>query len=103
MGALVSKEKLRWKRNKYKTLRSSSEYEPQRIYFHPQIVAADYIWDKEIWTEVRGLYKAQGGERYLTIGSFSDERNYRKSPTYYEKKNDLFADSVYVYYYIDDV
>ena len=100
---LLSKNKLKWNYYKYKTPRFSSEYPAPRTYFHPQIVASDYIWDKEIWTEVRGLYKAQGGEKYLTIGSFSDERNYRKSPTYYEKKNDLFADSVYVYYYIDDV
>ena len=40
----------------------------------PQVEFADsVISDKEGWTEVSGVFQANGGEKYLTIGSFNTD------------------------------
>jgi len=43
--------------------------------FIPQIYASEIVTNKEIWTEVSGIYQAIGGEQFLTFGNFhSDEQ-----------------------------
>ena len=32
----------------------------------------EYLTDKESWTRVYGIYTAQGGEDYVTIGTFNE-------------------------------
>lgn len=57
------------------------------------------------WTEVCGLYVAEGGEKYITLGNFSSNEDTR----YERMKNDNGTKDVKVtqvvaaYYYVDDV
>ena len=37
----------------------------------PQITFTGYVTDKNNWTKISGNYIATGGERYITVGSFS--------------------------------
>ncbi len=39
----------------------------------PQVVASDPITQVNYWTAVCGIIKAKGGERYITIGNFSQD------------------------------
>ena len=68
----------------------------------PQILndSLNYITDTLNWIEIAGYYKASGGEKYLSIGSFSKNDNERKIviPDDGIKNNNLAR-----YYYIDDV
>ena len=70
-------------------------------------------WENEIttftgrynWTEICGMYTAQGGEKYITIGNFDsneDTRNERmkKDP---KQKDIKVSQIIAAYYYIDDV
>jgi Mg-chelatase subunit ChlD len=44
----------------------------ERLREQPQIRVKKLITPKDGWVEVEGFYKANGGESYLTFGSFSD-------------------------------
>jgi len=50
------------------------------------------------WVEIKGLYTATGGEKYLTIGNFKDDFN----TNYYIIDTSVFYTSA-AYYYVDDV
>ncbi len=39
----------------------------------PQVVAEDPLVQENYWTAVCGIYMAKGGERYITIGNFSED------------------------------
>lgn len=39
----------------------------------PQVIAEDPITQVNYWTSVCGIIKAEGGERYITIGNFSQD------------------------------
>lgn len=58
--------------------------------------------DSRDWTEIRCDYKAQGGERYLIIGNFDDDRKTIVSGAI---ENDTFKNPHvdFAYYFIDDV
>jgi OOP family OmpA-OmpF porin len=58
-----------------------------------------YLTDNEKWMCIRGTYKAKGGERYLTIGIFSDTNDFWNIQTR-TVTDSLFKSS---YYFIDDV
>ncbi|NVO03832.1 MAG: T9SS type A sorting domain-containing protein [Bacteroidetes bacterium] len=46
---------------------------PPLFYCYPQIFSSDgFITDVENWTRIKGVYTASGGERFITIGNFSD-------------------------------
>lgn len=82
------------------------------------------------WTQVKGVYKAQGGEKYLTIGIFYEEKwklesrvskilliidNIHKAEQFYKKNQDVLMinpnfkedstikNQFIPYYFIDDV
>lgn len=62
----------------------------------PQVFSNDIISDKDNWTEISGIFQANGGESYLTIG------------TYFSDKEILiidFPESKYAtsYYFVDSV
>lgn len=66
------------------------------LHLLPQIVEKAIITDTAKWTAVGGKFLAQGGERYIIIGNFFDNKSTRL----------IYADSRYTpfsYYYIDDV
>ncbi len=61
-----------------------------------QIRSQQLLTDSINWARVNGLYKAIGGEKYITIGNFTSRANTTK--VFYDPSFDL-----YVTYYIDDV
>lgn len=64
--------------------------------YTPQVMASDFITDKEGWTLIAGCFTAAGGERFLTIGNFSTFQN-----TPLMAVQGGVNDNVY--YYVDDV
>lgn len=58
-----------------------------------------YLTDNENWTCIQGAYKAKGGERYLTIGIFSENIDFWNIQTR-SVTDSIFQSS---YYFIDDV
>lgn len=73
---------------------SSYSYLP----YQPQIKndVNNFITDTIGWTLISGLYKATGGEKYMTIGSFDDY--YQMKLTDYDSLT-----AVGIYYFIEDV
>lgn len=73
--------------------------EPSVMHFNNdhKIISARYNW-----TEICGMYTAEGGEKYITIGNFlSDEET--KNERVKKDPNVKVAQQVSAYYYIDDV
>jgi hypothetical protein len=64
----------------------------------PQVAnnSLNFLNDTLSWTEVKGEFIANGGEKFLTIGNFNDNFN-----TPYQVTG--FGSTPYYYYYIDDV
>jgi hypothetical protein len=73
------------------SLYAATSYTPQ-IY----LVNNPIITDTINWTEIGGIYTAQGGEKYITIGNFKNDLNTDTLRT----NNGTISAS---YYYIDDV
>lgn len=66
----------------------------------PQFLANNYITDKNGWTLVSATYTATGGERYLTIGCFTNDNTSNLQPVSGGSGGGWNKMS---YYYIDDV
>lgn len=43
------------------------------IYADPQVVATNPVTQVNYWTPICGIFKAQGGEKYITIGNFRND------------------------------
>ena len=69
--------------------------------YTPQIIVSDtdYISDKTNWVEYNFEYKANGGERHITIGNFNDTTQI--DTTYVGGGSKFFYEGTY--YYIDDI
>jgi gliding motility-associated-like protein len=86
LGALFSVDK---------NLRNDSK----PLQFNPQIqnISGNFITDTTNWTEISGIFTADGGEKYITIGHFDDLYNIDtlriRFPT--DTANDL------AFYYLD--
>lgn len=67
--------------------------------FVPQIEnpSGKYISNRDYWVAIEGIYEAQGGEKYITIGNFNN--NFSTNYLMMDGKSDFN----YAYYYIDDV
>ena len=76
--------------NSYTTTWGPPPYIPQILGFNNEIIN-----DTLNWIEISGLYIANGGEEYITIGNFSDNAN-----TDIDTGNGI---SLGAYYFIDDV
>lgn len=48
--------------------------------YQPNITAQDIIIAESYWTAICGVYKARGGERYITIGNFRNDINTQVLP-----------------------
>jgi hypothetical protein len=71
----------------------------------PQIITHRLITYEDGWTEISGTYVANGGERFITIGSFSDTSvialsSLGKSPQREVSSGHILRSA---YFYIDDV
>lgn len=67
--------------------------------FIPQIdnPRGKYISNRDYWVAIEGIYEAQGGEKFITIGNFNN--NFSTNYIMMDGKSDFN----YAYYYIDDV
>jgi outer membrane protein OmpA-like peptidoglycan-associated protein len=86
---------------------SSIEYDVYSMYheteyFEPQVLPYFDVQDYKDWTEICGTFIADGGEKYLTFGSFSKNIQYHESANF-NKKSDYYKYGFYVYYYLDDI
>ena len=64
----------------------------------PQIIKNEPVLDTTNWVKISGTFKAQGGEKYITIGSFdTDNKSFVKLG---RKQKPKFNEA---YYYLDDV
>lgn len=77
---------------------SAQSSEPQSN-FIPQIQSTDFLLDTTNWMKIEGDYFALGGEKYLTIGYYSDPNNI-DTMSY---KDGAPVESFFQYYYIDNV
>lgn len=71
----------------------ASYYEPQVVNDHDRVLA-----DTKAWMQISGVFKARGGERFLTIGNF-----YPASQSNVVDLDSLTYLLPGAYYYIDDV
>jgi outer membrane protein OmpA-like peptidoglycan-associated protein len=65
----------------------------------PQVKSDSAVSNKYYWTQITGIYKAQGGEKFITLGNYDKYK-------YFTKKlvDDDYGRSSYTsYYYLDDV
>ncbi len=90
LGMLFSRDQVR-----FYNRGDAAQYQPQIENRMGNIIA-----ETEQWIEVSGMYRAEGGERYLTIGNFRtvEETATHRIRTKLSAKMDYFA-----YYYIDMV
>jgi hypothetical protein len=97
LGAYFSAEKIGNKR-----ITTVLNYKPQVFI---DTTAIDYETDK--WFQFKGSYKAKGGEKYLTIGNFYDDRHTAFKPCdltgVSEVKQIKIRSEKIAYYYIDMV
>lgn len=66
---------------------------------HTVLGNGHYLTDKGKWMCIQGIYKARGGERFITVGQFSEEDGYWNLQTR-SSTDSIFKSS---YYFIDDV
>lgn len=71
--------------------------------YAPQIVFNEMMLENDTsWVELKAVYKATGGETYITIGNFETQKEVNwKERDLQHIRNDKIVD--YAYYYIDDV
>ncbi len=70
--------------------------------FTPQIMVSPdtFIQEKQVWLQFDFQYKASGGEKYITIGNFTDST---EVDTLFVGGNRSEPNNIGTYYYIDDV
>ncbi len=62
----------------------------------PQVVfESDWLLYKSRWMTLQCVYRASGGQKYLTIGTFKEVKNL--------KRKEVIGNAVETYYYLDDV
>jgi hypothetical protein len=64
-----------------------------------QLTGSNYLTDQSQWMCIKGLYRAKGGEKFLTLGDFS------KTDSFWYIPSRSATDSVFksTYYFVDDV
>jgi hypothetical protein len=77
----------------------------ERLTVPPQVISHQKITWKDGWTLISGTFKAKGGEKYITLGSYSDTSIVRftepgSGPATFISSPHI---SNHVYFYIDDV
>lgn len=73
-----------------------------QLNLQPQIKSQINVADYSNWTQICGVYKASGGEEYLTIGSFTPNQNISLANGNLVVSNPS-ATFPFIYYYVDDV
>ena len=89
--------------SKYGAHFSEKKIETKRLFIsplpvEPQIVSNEATIDTSNWIKISGSFIAEGGEEYITIGSFS-----QKNKDFIDTKRKNNKNSREAYYYVDDV
>jgi len=90
----------------YLSVNRVKEKHRNRINYMPQVVSNNLLnKTHDDWEEVCGDYLAQGGEQYITIGSFltATEETFQVLPKYRGKERRHSVNEQYAYYYLDYV
>lgn len=105
IGALLTKERVEDSTrgvlmNREITELGEAKAQSIGVYFRPQVENPrdTPLNDKKAWTEIRGEFIAEGGERFLTLGNF---RPFNKSNVIPTENTQTPLNGAY--YYIDDV
>lgn len=70
----------------------------QCLNYVAQVMDTNMIYDTTGWVQISGLYTANGGEKYMTLGSFIDSANTQFDTV----RTDINAEGVW-YFYVDVV
>lgn len=73
------------------------------LLLRPQVTAKKFITPDQHWYEVTGSYKAQGGERYITIGNWGIPNIQKTKKITGERHHKYSVFNTAAYYFIDDV
>jgi hypothetical protein len=77
----------------------------ERLQVKPQVISYEKITYKDGWTLISGTFKAEGGEKYITLGSYSDTAIIELSSLGTRPMTYIASPHIgmHVYYYMDDV
>ncbi|MCK6640252.1 MAG: VWA domain-containing protein [Bacteroidia bacterium] len=77
----------------------------EKLNVNPQIISYQKITWKDGWTLISGTFKAKGGEKYITLGSYSDTSVVRLTEPGTAAATFISSPHIsnHVYFYIDDV
>ena len=84
------------------TIDTTHQYGSTQSQYTPQVVDTAILTDTFNWTKIQGTFTADGTERLITIGNFSDRFHTSISPTADTVGCGLYGDC-YDWYLIDDV
>lgn len=77
----------------------------EKLNVNPQVISYSKITWKDGWTLISGTFKAKGGEKYITLGSYSDTSVVRLTEPGTGAATFISSPHIsnHVYFYIDDV
>jgi len=76
--------------------KQKDEVNVNRTMVTPQVVfESEWLLYKSRWMTLQCVYRASGGEKYLTLGTFKEVKNL--------KRKEVIGNTVETYYYLDDV
>jgi len=67
----------------------------------PQIISENFVTNSIVWTKVEGEFIAEGGEKFLTIGNFSDTLNFENDTLCVRGGDWCVSGDGLSYYYVD--
>jgi OmpA-OmpF porin, OOP family len=79
------------------------------LHYRPQVSCDSSVIFTETaqWIGIKGIFKAKGGEQYMTIGNFYDDLNTSHKPMNLEGLGSILQNRIHgdqiAYYYIDNV
>jgi hypothetical protein len=77
----------------------------ERLPYKPQVISYEHITYEDGWTLISGTFKAKGGEKYITLGSYSDTAIIDLASLGTKPMTFIASPHIgmHVYYYMDDV
>jgi hypothetical protein len=89
----------------YLTDERVTQQSKERLPFKPQVISYEHITYEDGWTLISGTFKAHGGEKYITLGSYSDTAIIDLASLGTKPMTFIASPHIgmHVYYYMDDV
>jgi outer membrane protein OmpA-like peptidoglycan-associated protein len=79
---------------------ATKEADENRLNIEPSVSIEGMVTNIKDWTELKGVYTAKGGEKFLTIGVFA--KNFKQQPVAEYKYSKSFA-TTKAYYYLGNI